>query len=103
MSSKNTNLTYLWVSLLLVVAATGPATGGQVISTADIEDCLVNELGIDCKAKTVVTIPVTYGMETTLEAVPVTTSEKDGEPQSIESTTPSKYGFFVLSRNSSIK
>ena len=73
--------------LALIVGSYVPeAVGGSLIGMVKIEDCEVSESGLDCEKKAVVTIPVSYGMETNMEALSVKQISKDGEPQTIEET-----------------
>jgi len=73
-TDKNSKMRYLAFLLVLVALVTWTCvTTAQAtpIGSAEIEDCVVNEFGIDCEATTVVTVPVSYGMETTMAAVTV--------------------------------
>jgi hypothetical protein len=56
------------------------------ITTSEIENCLVNEEGFDCEKAAVLTFPVAYGEEVTLELVSVSTIQKNGEPTALEET-----------------
>ena len=92
MSKKNNNLKmrYLLILPLLVALVAGIYTtevkAGGPLGMVKLEDCEVNEFGLDCEQKAIVTLPVTYGMEYNLEALAVKQISKDGEPQTIEET-----------------
>lgn len=51
-----------------------------VISSAEIEVCTINELGLNCENKLSIDTGVSYGIQTTLEGVKGTTIMVNGEP-----------------------
>ncbi|MEN8127457.1 MAG: immunoglobulin-like domain-containing protein [Planctomycetota bacterium] len=57
------------------------------VSTAVIEDCLINESGFNCDEKTCISADVSYGIQTQLEVVQITTIQVGGEPVEVEETT----------------
>ena len=63
---------------LLVTGLPADNAGWWSISKAEIEDCEVNEYGLDCEQKAVTTFPVTFGagMEKILEFRPAASDEK---------------------------
>ncbi len=89
-NSRNLKIRYLLILPLLLVFVTGiyatEAKADGPIGMVKIEDCAVDEYGMDCDEKTTITLPVTYGMEYNMEALAVRQISKDGEPQTIEET-----------------
>jgi hypothetical protein len=71
---------------LLVMGLPADNAGCWSISKAEIEECEVNEMGLDCDEKSVITFPVTFGEEVNLEALAIKQISKNGEPQTIEET-----------------
>ena len=92
MSKKNNNLKkrYLLILPLLVALVTGicgpEAKAGGPLGISKFEDCQIDEYGLDCTEKTNITLPVSYGMEQSLEVLQVKQIMKEGEPQTIEET-----------------
>ena len=90
--SKNKNnlkMRYLLILPLLLVLVTGIcATEAKAwpLGIVEFEDCEIDEYGIDCQTKTVITVPVTYGMEQNLEMIQGKWIMKQGEPQWVEET-----------------
>ncbi len=91
MSKKNTDskmgyrlcLLLIVVSLMCINATITQATS---VTTAEVEDCIVNEEGFICDKKVIVSTEVSYGIMSTIDAVVVTTIQKDGEPTPLEET-----------------
>jgi len=78
----------LFLALSITVAVVlSPADGYcTAISKTTIEDCEINEYGIDCENMAVLTFPLAYGEEVNLEVLSVKQISKDGEPQTVEET-----------------
>jgi len=73
-TDKNSKMRYLAFLLVFVALVTWTyVTSAQAmpIGSAEIEDCVENESGVDCEPTTVFTVPISYGMETTIAAVTV--------------------------------
>ena len=92
MSKKNNSLKmrYVLILPLLLALVTGIYTtevkAGGPLGMVKLEDCAVDEYGMDCEEKAILTLPITYGMECNMEALAVKIIDKDGEPQTIEET-----------------
>jgi hypothetical protein len=54
--------------VLLAGALACPEAAARIVGTADIEDCIVDEM-IDCSQKKVVTVAVTHGLEIEFDAI----------------------------------
>ena len=72
--------------IFAVIAGLPNVCHGLAVTRTVIEDCLVNEGGFNCEKRSVVTFPLSVGQEVYLDAVVVTTIQKDGEPLAIEET-----------------
>ncbi len=83
--TKTRNFCVLFAAAVVVLAF-APCALATRVSTAEIEDCLVNESGFHCDAKVVLSTDVSYGIQTTFETVTTTTIQVDGEPVDIEET-----------------
>ena len=59
---------------------------GGVVSSAEIEESLVNESGFECNEKTVVLLGVAPGLMTMVDIVQKTTIMQNGEPVGVEET-----------------
>lgn len=87
--NKHLKMKRLLFTLLLAAFATCTyVTSAECmeVATAEVEDCVINESGFHCDKKVVVSTLVSYGVQTVLEAVQVTTIQKDGEPTALEET-----------------
>ena len=79
-------LFYLVFLGTLTVCFTPLNAYGAAITKTTIEDCEINEYGMDCEENAVLTFPVAFGEEMNLEALSVKVIMKDGEPQTVEET-----------------
>jgi male gamete fusion factor len=61
-------------------------TSGLIGFTDIVEDCEINEYGLDCENKRLLHFSILPGMQTWIEAVNIETISVNGEPQDIENT-----------------
>lgn len=57
---------------LLVAVVPCSVTSAQVLGSMDLQDCIMTEHDFVCEAKTVFTVSVSFGLETTLDVVQIT-------------------------------
>ena len=81
--NRNVKVRNLWLMLLLGVVAVcfSPRVGDcAALTSTMIEDCELNEYGIDCEKKAVLTFPLAFGEGFVIEALSVKQISKNGEP-----------------------
>ena len=76
----------LCLAVLVSCANVTKAPAAAPIGKAEFGDCIQDEDGLECEARMVVTVPVSFGLSQTMDAVTVTTIEEGGEPITLEET-----------------
>ena len=54
------------------------------VSTAEIVECVMNESGLQCQKKTVISTEVSYGLQTNLEVIKINRAQNGEEPVAME-------------------